>query len=243
MGNSQPVDCKPVDCKPVDCKPVSNVYKSNFFEIEASLGENIDAQYKNNLNSFFQNNTINVNGQIMILPEVWTSYYLTNIIIDIQKKFPNHKGPLINIKITNIKNKNGKISGGLTFIPTKDDSDIIDVDNIISSSDKEGTYTENIIDMTNKSIFNFKNLTMTNFKTIKLINIPLNTIFDRKMFLVNDRFSIQMPDNIQPVKKVITSKQSFENVNETSNYYIIILTIILLIAFINRERLMKMIKG
>jgi hypothetical protein len=132
--------------------------------------------------------------------------------------------------MTNLKYQKKNEKDSPMILAQKRDNDkqknTITLDKIISM-DKE----ETIIDMTNTDIFTFDQMTFMNFKTVKLINISLESIVSKNLTIVKN------------VMTFFTPKEKFENVDETKhNYYIIIFVIVLLIAFLNRESLIKFIK-
>jgi hypothetical protein len=228
----QQVDCKPVDCKPVNCspvegKPVENIYKNDLFDLEASIGENIDSKFKNNLLPLFQTHTLNSKGIIRI--DSWPSFQLLNIIHDISKQFPN-KTPLITIKITNNKNKNLE-TNPIKLIVEENSENV--KGSIIAAGTNEKA-SELYIDFTKNPKFNVEGTTLTGkFKNITLINAHLDFFIDKELVLNQDNFIVQ--------KKVI---QKFENVSDNNNNFLLLLIVIfLIIVFVNGDRLMKMIKG
>ena len=218
----------PIKCTPDESKSFNkSIYQ--FFEIEASYGENIDPQFKNNLLPLIEFNSIN--KIVNIKSQLFKSPFFANIDIDIKNKFPN-KVPLVTLKITNIKNKNMKESNPVT-ISSKEPNGKLDADNIAAIGQGEDVTGLNI-DFTNFIEFKYKQMVASKFKSITLTNMSLTFLFDHDLTLTPDVFNLSSQ-----------IKSTFENVSgsDSSSYFLLIFAIILLIAFLNRERLMKMIKG
>jgi hypothetical protein len=122
-------------------------------------------------------------------------------------------------------------------------SEKLSISNDLTDSKVANNVNELLIDFTNLPNLNIKEIKVAQIKNVTFVNIPIEFVKNKDLELFNleieggiQGFSLKTAENKPNVSK-------FENVSDYNIYDILIFTIILLIVFINRERLMKMIKG
>ena len=119
------------------------------------------------------------------------------------------------------------------IISSKEPNSKINADTIFAQGQGDDVTGLNI-DFTNFNEVSYKQMVASKFKSITLTNMSLSSLFDHDLILTPDLFSLSSQ-----------IKSTFENVSgsDSSSYFLLILAVVLLIAFLNRERLMKMIKA
>jgi len=251
------VPCAKVACTEVPCVKVIDDKKSKIIITEASFGANIDSKHKNNLKEFFEksgrldpnvakidfreikiklNELIKLNNFpiVGVIPKI-------NLIIDFVD-MPNN----YNIKL--LHNKRGF---------DYKSSNVMDLDNIISSSNEDGGKKPGglFIDLNDVfDIFNVKSMMVIN-GCLKLLNIPANFFVVHDLYIIYSNepkiiFKEVVPDELKPIfenikiigesniKIIDESKpktESFENTNDNNYIYIIAIIVVLFFLLYNKK--------